>query len=97
MPLDFKVEMIVHDEFITEFLELIEEDKLIALSLSGNIIKSFTIIRDNKNKNHFLLLQTIKSKKEFLEHLSQEKYKWKEFINTNGVISYDTSLLYYID
>lgn len=97
MPLDFQVELIVHEDFVIEFLELIEQDKLIALSLSGNIIKSFRIIRNNKNKNHFILLQTIKSKKEFLEHLSQENYKWKEFINTNGVISYDTSLLYYID
>lgn len=95
MPLDFKIEFILHEEFITEFLDLIEQDKLTALS--GNIIKSFRIITDNKNKNHFLLLQTIKSKKEFLEHLSQENYKWKEFINTNCVISYDTSLLYYID
>ena len=97
MPLDFKVEIIVQDDFITEFLELIEQDKLTALTLSGNIIKSFHIIKDNKNNNHFILLQTIKSKKEFLEHLSQENYKWKEFINTNGVINYDTSLLYYID
>ena len=60
MPIDFKVELTICDEFVTQFLELVEIDKARIYSNNKNsAIKSLRVIKE-KNKNNFILLHDIK-------------------------------------
>jgi hypothetical protein len=97
MPIDFKVELTIREDFVTEFLELVEMDRdRIHSNAENSAIKSMRLIR-NKNNNSFILLQTVTSKKELLQHLLSNEYEWTKLINNPVVISHKYTFCYYID
>lgn len=97
MAIDFKVELTIREDFVTEFLDLVEIDiGNIHSNAKNSAIKSFRVIK-GKDNNSFILLQTITSKKDLLQHLLTAEYEWTKLINSPVVLSHKYTFCYYID
>ncbi len=91
MTITVQVEITVRSDKVTEFLEIMEHDKKTALET--DCISSFDIITDKIEQNKFILLQTVTSKKDLLDHMKKSHYRWKEFMKTGAVLAYNHKYL----
>jgi quinol monooxygenase YgiN len=87
MTITVQVDITIRSDKVTEFLEIMEHDKKTALET--NCISSFDIITDKIEQNKFILLQTVTSKKDLLDHMKKSHYRWKEFMKTGAVLAYN--------
>jgi quinol monooxygenase YgiN len=62
-------------------------------ALETDCISSFDIITDNVEPNKFILLQTVTSKEDLLDHMKKSHYRWKEFMKTGAVLAYKHTYL----
>jgi quinol monooxygenase YgiN len=91
MTITIQVDIIIRSDKVTEFIEIMDDDKKTALETE--CISSFDIIRDEIETNKFILLQTVTSKKDLLEHMKNSHYRWKEFMKTGAVLAYKHTYL----
>jgi quinol monooxygenase YgiN len=93
MTINIQVDITIRTDKVSDFLEIINADKKTALETEGGIISSFEIITNESEPNHFTLTQTVTSKEDLLRHMKNAHYKWKEFMKTGAVLSYNHKYL----
>jgi quinol monooxygenase YgiN len=91
MTITIQVDIMIRSDKVTEFLDIMDDDKKTALQTK--CISSFDIIRDDNEPNKFILLQTVTSKTDLLQHMKQSHYRWKEFMKTGAVLAYKHTYL----